>query len=193
VVALLLVAGVGALFVSGTRQPQVVKARLGPASAEREARAPAADPADRARRPAERGVVRFPPARARERVRRPSRRSVIDRRALLWTPERVAAAEAPGPPDLPPDVETPEYPGVPPSQVEGRIRPMVEILSVPPGARVLLDGDLLGMTPLLRSRPEEMDGGRVELRMPGYVPATGALESTPEGHLRFTAKLEPEP
>jgi hypothetical protein len=70
---------------------------------------------------------------------------------------------------------------------------MVEILSVPPGARVLLDGDLLGMTPLLRARPEEMDGGRVELRMPGYVPATGALESTPEGHLRFTAKLEPEP
>ena len=70
---------------------------------------------------------------------------------------------------------------------------MVKISSIPPGARVELAGKLLGKTPFLRARPKGYVGDRVSLSLPGYLPFEGFLTESSSGHLVLEIRLSPDP
>lgn len=127
----------------------------------------------------------------RARARRIPRAARLERDAVLWTPERAASLPLPGEAALPPNTATPSYEGLPASG-PGPSAPMVVVTSLPPGARVEIDGVLLGLTPWIRPRPAEATTVSVTLRLPGYLPFEAFLREAGDD-LRLEARLQPDP
>jgi len=98
------------------------------------------------------------------------------------TPVATSAAAPPAPAAAPPDVPpAPPHPEPEPEQ-------MVRIESIPAGASVLVDGAIVGSTPLEMPKPTGLGSQLVELRMPGYDPQTVSISthSSPSIEARLT-------
>ncbi len=179
--SLALVLGVGMTFVLGpSREGPAVRAVLGE------------DPARS--RAAERTALRFEDARPESRRRgyqqlpsTRSRPSPVPYRMVHQRP----AARAPLVSLRETAVDEPRlnYPGMVPEAEPPKMPGMVIIRSSPPGARVELDGAVLGLTPMARARPADFRGGEVTVRLTGFAEARGALVDDGQGNLRFDAEL----
>jgi len=93
------------------------------------------------------------------------------------TPEPAAAVGEP---------EVPEPEPEPPAETQRPEPEMVEIATQPAGADVVVDGALVGNTPLRLERPAESK--RVEIRMPGYE--TRVVSLSPISGERIFATLD---
>lgn len=201
-IALVLVAVVFIVFVRGTRPQTVAYREADPAPVPaRERRSAGSAPTswqERYRQQRPELLVGSPKLNYIERpvpprVRRLPRSGRVRGDGNLWPPQRVRASEGPAPLVLPPNIETPRYEGVEPAEETPAAIPLISVRSVPPGARVEIEGKVLGLTPFIRGRPEGMSRVRVTLRLAGYLSYTGILREDDGGHLHLEAKLDPDP
>lgn len=137
---------------------------------------------------------------------RPARKPVVKKpivyarqphgRKEFWTPERVRATFGKG-------AEPPSF-GVrpePTTLVTGsgyklgkgpKREPRLLVASIPPRARVEIDGTVVGRTPLAFNAPKNKTSVEVTLTHPGFKPLTENLPIQADGSFRLTTVLEPE-
>ena len=107
-------------------------------------------------------------------------------------PERVDEAPAPADPPPPVEASAPAAPADPASAPPAPAGPgSVYVDTRPPGAVVLMDGERVGVTPLLV--PDVAAGAhRLRLELPGYLPWTTDVTVAAEEELRVGASLQPD-
>lgn len=134
-----------------------------------------------------------PPKRTR--VRRLPRVGRVRADGNQWPASRVAGAELPASLKGGVDRSTPEYRDVQRSSSvkPPRIGPLIEVSSIPPQARVELDGQLVGLTPFLRTRPNDLTSARIRISRLGYLSHEALVRAGSDGNLRLKVKLKPDP
>ena len=111
--------------------------------------------------------------------------------ALMWRAERLEAVPLPSELGLDPSTHTPHYDGKSP-EPDQEVPARVIVRSIPPRARVEVNGQVLGMTPWIRRRPEGMADASVKISLPGYLPEQGRL-SERGNDLLLEVRLRPDP
>lgn len=110
----------------------------------------------------------------------------------VWTPDRVEGTPLEAFAPKPPGMDAPRYQGLEPGPPPPDMPSMVLIQSIPPGARVEVDGEVVGMTPFYRPGTEDAEGKRIRLSLPGYRAAEGRLKADGKGQYQLQLKLEPQ-
>lgn len=200
IIAVVVVLAVAAVFVRGTQSPE--ERALSTASVPRPAgvRRPPEVPRnwqDRYRSDHPELLVASPklpwlPPSERPTVRRWARAARPRSDGNQWTSERAAKTPLWSAAAL--DPATPSYPGVnPPKDRITSPPPLLRVISIPPGARVEVGGQVLGVTPWARGRPPDWRPDPATLSLPGWRAVTRPFEEDGNGNLVIEVRLEPDP
>jgi hypothetical protein len=104
------------------------------------------------------------------------------------TPTSAATAGAPSvPPQVPAQVAEAQ-PDVTPGPARRAAVPLLSVLSDPPGAEVVVDGEVLGKTPLILPAPN-VPSLVLTLRLDGYVDWVGQVKPSAAGHMSLSPAL----